>query len=137
MTGALAFVLLGCTVDHRGAGGSGRRRAAACARKTQGEAFYDQPPNVQPPIGYNEFDRYYADLKTDRDSLAPGHPFPEHIPELLPAGSQRYRPAKADDPERGRNVPADTAADNKIRLKELELRYRLLRIRQGLLHIRN
>ena len=29
------------------------------------EPIYDTEPNVQPPIGYNEYDEYYVDLKWD------------------------------------------------------------------------
>ena len=83
------------------------------------EAIYDQPPNVQPAIGYNEFDRYYADLKSDRITRPQDIPSPSiYLNYYLQEVTKPYRPAKPTFLKEG-NVRAETAADNEIRLKEL------------------
>lgn len=85
------------------------------------EALHNNPPtDVQPPIGYNEFDEYYADLKSD----------PQAQPEPNPVGSSIYlnyylqevnKPYKPVKPvvQSAANIPANLSSDNTQRLKQL------------------
>lgn len=119
MTGALAFLLLAVQLIIAVPAAAADGVPQPAPERLRVEAFYDQPPNVQPPIGYNEFDRYYADLKTDRIARPQGIPSPSiYLNYYLQEVTKPYRPAKPTILKEA-NVPADTAADNKIRLKEL------------------
>lgn len=89
--------------------------------KLRVEPLHDNPPSdVQPPIGYNEFDEYYADLKSD----------PQEAPTPNPAGSSIYlnyylqevnKPYKPVKPVilKSGNIPANLAVENTQRLKQL------------------
>jgi len=83
------------------------------------EAIYDVYPNIQPPIGYNEFDKYYVDLKSDKVKLPADVPSPSiYLNYYLQEVNKPYKPVKPVILKEG-NVPAETAADNMIRLKNL------------------
>jgi hypothetical protein len=82
------------------------------------EAINNTAPNVQPAIGYNEFDKYYADLKGN--SLTP--PTGVSSPSLflnyyLQEVSKAYKPAKPAVLKEG-DIPAN-GSDNIQRLKSL------------------
>ncbi|MGE5614125.1 MAG: fibronectin type III domain-containing protein [Bacillota bacterium] len=88
--------------------------------KLRVEAIHDTPPQVEPPIGYNEFDKYYVDLKCDRLALPQGVPSPSiYLNYYLQEVNKPYRPSRPLILKEG-NVPAKTGEDNEIRLRNLE-----------------
>jgi len=83
------------------------------------EAIYNTPPNVEPAIGYNEFDRYYVDLKSDAlKSLSGAHS--HYLNYYLQEVNKPYRPSKPVVLAE-RDVPAkvNPGETNEIRLKNL------------------
>lgn len=83
------------------------------------EALYDQGPAAEPAIGYNEFDKYYIDLKTDKIKRPDGVPSPNiYLNYYLQEINKPYKPIKPAVLKEG-SIPAKTDADNEIRLKEL------------------
>lgn len=84
------------------------------------EAIYDEPPNVQPPIGYNKFDKYYADLKSDRIQRPQDVPSPRiYLNYYLQEVNKPYMPTRPTILKEA-DVPAQTASDNQMRLKDLK-----------------
>lgn len=84
------------------------------------EAINDAPPLIEPPIGYNEFDKYYADLKCDRLALPEGVPGARlYLNYYLQEVNKPYRPGSPTYLKEG-DVPAETDEDNEIRLSELD-----------------
>lgn len=87
--------------------------------KLRVEAFHSEPPNAEPPIGYNEFDGYYADLKCDRLARPAGVTVTgQYLNYYLQEVNKPYKPSKPTILKEG-SIAADPAADNKIRLKAL------------------
>ncbi len=87
--------------------------------KLRVEALNDTVPNVEPPIGYNEFDKYYADLKSNQlkkpENISISQ---QYINYYLQEVNKPYRPVKGTVLKEG-NVPAERSGANSIRLKEL------------------
>ena len=87
--------------------------------KLRVEAIYDTAPNIEPSIGYNEFDKYYVDLKSDKVKLPVGVSSPSlFLNYYLQEVNKPYKPLKSATLKEG-NLPAEIAADNKLRLKDL------------------
>ncbi len=83
------------------------------------EPINDEPPNVQPAIGYNEYDKYYTDLKSDKVNRPQDVPSPRiYLNYYLQEVSKPYKPVKPTILKEG-DIAAETAQDNQIRLKEL------------------
>ncbi|MGI6668174.1 MAG: fibronectin type III domain-containing protein [Acetivibrionales bacterium] len=83
------------------------------------EAIHDTPPRVEPPIGYNEFDKYYADLKCDKLDTPHGVSGADiYLNYYLQEVNKPYRPSRPVFLKEG-NVPAKTDGDNEIRLRDL------------------
>jgi hypothetical protein len=83
------------------------------------EAIYDQGPSAEPAIGYNEFDKYYIDLKTDRIRRPDGVTAPSiYMNYYLQEINKPYKPVRPSVLKEG-SIPARTDDDNEIRLKEL------------------
>lgn len=89
--------------------------AQPAPEKLRIEAIYDD----QAAIGYNEYDKYYADLKSDKIARPADVPSPRiYINYYLQEVSKPYKPVRSTILKEA-NVPASTDSDNKIRLKEL------------------
>lgn len=74
---------------------------------------------VEPPIGYNEYDKYYADFKSDPLKIPADVPSPSlYLNYYLQEINKPYKPAKPVSLKEG-NVPAKTSEANEIRLKDL------------------
>lgn len=89
--------------------------------KLRVEALHDTPPNdIQPAVGYNEFDSYYADLKSDPQALPVPNPGGSslYLNYYLQEVNKPYKPAKSTTLKSG-NVPANLVGDNTQRLKQL------------------
>ena len=87
--------------------------------KLRVEAINDIEPNIEPPIGYNEFDKHYVDLKSDALKLPVGVSSPSlFLNYYLQEVNKPYKPVKPAVLKEG-NLPAETAADNMIRLRSL------------------
>lgn len=87
--------------------------------KLRVEAINNAAPNIEPPIGYNEFDKYYADLKSDKLKLPVGVSSPSlFLNYYLQEVNKPYKPVKPVTLKEG-NLPAETAGDNMLRLKNL------------------
>lgn len=73
----------------------------------------------EPAIGYNEFDKYYVDLKSDKlakpDSVSS---YRAYLNYYLQEVNKPYKPSKPTVLIE-RNIPASTDNDNEIRLKNL------------------
>lgn len=83
------------------------------------EAINDKAPNVQPAIGYNEFDKYYADLKSDAIKAPTGVSTTNiFMNYYLQEANKPYKPAKPVVKQVS-DVAAEQSADNKMRLKGL------------------
>lgn len=83
------------------------------------EAIYDAEPRIEPPIGYNEFDKYYTDLKCDKLALPHDVPGPDiYLNYYLQEVNKPYKPGRPVYLKEG-GVPAKTGEDNEIRLGEL------------------
>lgn len=85
------------------------------------EALHDTPPgDNQPSIGYNEFDKYYADLKSDPQKPPIGAPASTstYLNYYLQEVNKPYKPAKPAILKEG-NIPADMVSDNTLRMKGL------------------
>ena len=83
------------------------------------EALYDAEPRIEPPIGYNEFDKYYADLKCDKLELPHGVPGPSlYLNYYLQEVNKPYKPGIPGYLKEG-DIPARTGEDNEIRLAGL------------------
>lgn len=85
------------------------------------EALHDTlPDDVQPPIGYNEFDKYYADFKSDPQEppVNPPAPASVYLNYYLQEVNKPYKPAKPAILAEG-NLPAELAEDNILRMKNL------------------
>ena len=83
------------------------------------EAIYNEVHNEQPGIGYNEFDKYYVDLKTDSIKRPEGVPSSSiYMNYYLQEINKPYKPARPSVLKEG-NIPASTDTDNEIRLKDL------------------
>lgn len=119
VTGILAFLLLAVQFSIPVPSAAADNVPQPAPERLRVEAVYSQPPNVQPAIGYNEFDKYYVDLKTDRVARPRDIPSPSiYLNYYLQEVTKPYKPAKPTILKEA-DVPADTAADNRIRLKEL------------------
>ena len=85
------------------------------------EALHNTPPDdVQPAIGYNEFDGYYADLKSDPQTApigTPGSPS-VYLNYYLQEVNKPYKPIKPVVLKDG-DIPANLTADNSLRMNEL------------------
>jgi len=87
--------------------------------KLRVEAIYDDPANEQPAIGYNEYDKYYVDLKSDKITRPQNVSAPRiYINYYLQEVTKPYKPVKSTILKEA-DVPAKTDTDNEIRLKEL------------------
>lgn len=87
--------------------------------KLRVEAINDVPPNAEPAIGYNEFDKYYADLKSDKVNRPSDVPSPRiYLNYYLQEVGKPYKPVKPTMLKEG-GILADTVQDNQIRLREL------------------
>ena len=88
--------------------------------KLRVEAIYDTYPNIEPPIGYNEFDKYYADLKCDKMKLPQGLPSAPSLflNDYLQEVNKPYKPVKPVILKQ-ESLPGETSADNMLRLKNL------------------
>ena len=85
------------------------------------EALHDTAPtDIQPPIGYNEFDKYYADFKSDPQKLpvAPPAAASVYLNYYLQEVNKPYKPAKPAILKEG-NLPAETVENNTLRMKDL------------------
>ena len=87
--------------------------------RLRAEAIYDQGPGAEPAIGYNEFDKYYVDLKTDKirrpeDVASPSIYMNYYLQEI----NKPYKPVRPTVLKEG-SIPARTDDNNEIRLKEL------------------
>lgn len=92
---------------------------APIPQKYRVEAINNTPPNVEPPIGYNEFDKYYVDLKTDELENPSGvGAHRKYLNYYLQEVNKPYKPAKPAVLKMG-NVPENPGGDNEIRLKDL------------------
>ena len=95
---------------------------AAVPSKLRVEAIHNTVPNdVQPPIGYNEFDKYYADLKWD--GIANPDPSPgslsKYVNIYLQEVNKLYKPAKPVVLKE-QNLPANTSSPSEKRIRELQ-----------------
>jgi hypothetical protein len=87
--------------------------------KLRVEALHDEGAGAEPALGYNEFDKYYADFKTDKIRRPEGVPSPSiYMNYYLQEVNKPYRPVKTTVLKEG-GIPAKTDDDNEIRLKEL------------------
>ncbi len=87
--------------------------------KLRVEAINNTAPNIEPPIGYNEFDKYYADLKSDKLGIPVGVPSPGiYLNYYLQEVNKGYKPVKPVVLKEG-NIPAETSAVNMRRMKDL------------------
>jgi len=83
------------------------------------EAINTTPPNAEPPIGYNEFDKYYVDLKSDKLGNPSGvGSHSKFLNYYLQEVNKPYKPAKPTVLKVG-SVPENTSGDNAIRLRDL------------------
>jgi hypothetical protein len=73
----------------------------------------------EPPIGYNEFDKHYVDLKSDKLATPDGvSSYRAYLNYYLQEVNKPYKPSKPVVLAE-RNIPASTVNDNEIRLKNL------------------
>ncbi len=87
--------------------------------RLRAEAINDAGPNAEPGIGYNEFDKYYIDLKTDRIRRPDDVPSPSiYMNYYLQEVNKPYKPVRPSVLKEG-NIPAKTDTNNEIRLKDL------------------
>jgi len=87
--------------------------------KLRVEAINDVAPNIEPPIGYNEFDKYYVDLKSDKLTPPEGVSSPRlFLNHYLQEVNKPYKPVKPSVLKEG-NLPASTAENNEVRFKDL------------------
>ncbi len=87
--------------------------------RLRAEAINDEGSNPEPMIGYNEFDKYYIDLKTDSIDRPEDVPSPSiYMNYYLTEVNKPYKPVRPSILKEG-NIPARIDADNEIRLKEL------------------
>lgn len=87
--------------------------------KLRVEAINDQAPNIQPAIGYNEFDNYYADLKSDAVTPPTGISTSNiFLNYYLQEVNKPYKPA-VPVVKKESDVVAETSAVNKKRLSGL------------------
>ncbi len=87
--------------------------------RLRAEAINDGGPNAEPVIGYNEFDKYYIDLKTDKIKRPDGVPSPSiYMNYYLQEVNKPYKPVRPTILKEG-SIPAKTDDDNAIRMKEL------------------
>lgn len=83
------------------------------------EAINNTAPNIEPPIGYNEFDKYYVDLKSDMLDEPDGVSSPKlYLNYYLQEVNKAYKPVKPVVLKEG-NIPENTGGDNILRLKNL------------------
>lgn len=74
---------------------------------------------IEPAIGYNEYDKYYADLKCDPLKVPDGvSVIGQYINYYLQEVSKPYRPVKGTVLKEG-SVPAKASGNNSVRLKDL------------------
>jgi hypothetical protein len=80
------------------------------------EAISDQ----QPPIGYNEFDKYYADLKSNSQKwpVDPPAPATVFLNYYLLAANKPYKPSSPLELKEA-GILANASSDNQVRLKDL------------------
>ncbi len=92
---------------------------ATIPQKYRVEPIKNTPPNIEPAIGYNEFDKYYVDLKTDK--LEPPTGVGSHNKYLNYYLQEVNKPYKAAKPPvlKAGSVPENPGGDNEIRLKDL------------------
>ncbi len=73
----------------------------------------------EPAIGYDEFKKYYADLKSDQlDTVSGVGGYSPYLNYYLQEVNKPYKPSKPTVLAE-RDIPAQTAADNEIRLGNL------------------
>lgn len=83
------------------------------------EAINDEAPNIEPPIGYNQFDKYYADLKCDKLTPPVGVSSPRlYLNYYIQEVNKPYKPVKPAVLKEG-NLPASSTEDNMVRFSEL------------------
>ncbi len=87
--------------------------------KLRVEAINNIAPNIEPPIGYNEIDKYYVDLKCDKLIQPSGVAAPKlFLNYYLQEVSKSYKPVKPAVLKEG-NVLENTGASNIRRLRNL------------------
>lgn len=83
------------------------------------EAIHNVAPNIEPPIGYNQFDKYYADLKCDKLTPPADVPSPRlYLDYYIQEVNKPYKPVKPAVLKEG-NLPASSVEDNMVRFSEL------------------
>lgn len=95
--------------------------AQPAPEKLRVEALHNTPPgDVQPPIGYNEFDGYYADLKSDALGLPNPNPGVTNIylNYYLQEVNKPYKPVRPVTLKAG-NITANLSSPNTQRLGQL------------------
>ena len=118
--GILAFLLLAAQFIIAVPAAAADNPPQPAPEKLRVEAIYDQAPNVQPAIGYNEYDKYYVDLKSDKIARPLNTPATPsiYLNYYLQEVTKPYKPAKPTILKEA-DVPADISANNQIRLREL------------------
>ncbi|NSW90189.1 MAG: fibronectin type III domain-containing protein [Firmicutes bacterium] len=87
--------------------------------KLRVEAIYNTPPDVQPPIGYNEFDGYYADLKWDPlKNPEPNIAQSKYMNFYLQEVAKPYKPTIPIVLKEA-NIPANPGSATTLRMKGL------------------
>lgn len=83
------------------------------------EAINNTPPNVQPPIGYNEFDGYYADLKWDQlKNPEPNIAQNKYMNFIFAEITKPYKPNKPIIIKEA-DIPANAGSEISLRMKNL------------------